>query len=39
MMPPDEVSGAEAWRVFDKANPKVPDDIADTDVTECWAWD
>jgi hypothetical protein len=39
MLPPDEVRGVEAWRVYDAMNPKVPTDIAESATTECWAYD
>lgn len=38
-MPPDEVSGSDYWRVFDKANATVPDDIKESTTQDCWAWD
>lgn len=39
MMAPDEVSGTEAWRVYDHSNPTVPDDISRDTTTDCWAFD
>jgi hypothetical protein len=31
MLPPDEVRGTDAWRVYDEKNSKVPADIVDSE--------